>query len=262
MLRTERAHELGVVEFTRLCYPGNRFSDGGLVQIDETVSRKPLACLFEPSIEDASRGFPATDDEYEYSYARLVEAKIIPLTLLLPIPEQRKPELHPLNTRMAALCRKFNLPIANVDLSSLDSLAGRFQVVHTTYEGSQIIADQLVPQIKTALSGFSFNNVSAELRASHEIPLQIHTLQPTPWLQKAPFFLDLVPNEYGTKRARFVQLQDIGPFSPTLDSHFEYLDSPDRSFQGNVSVWNPYCHYTRRIICYNFRCATRGQRNR
>jgi hypothetical protein len=83
----EKSREVEVKQF---CYPGNRLSDAGIVMVSQIVDYMPDVCIVEPIVEDISRGVNSSNFDILYVYDKLINAGILPITLILPWPENNK----------------------------------------------------------------------------------------------------------------------------------------------------------------------------
>lgn len=259
VLRLRHQTELGSnsEDIARITFPGNRLSDGGLLRLRDVIAFKPDICLFEPLIEDLTRGIAPTKDEISYIYASLVEAGILPVTVMLPLPKQRKPSLHYAYNRYNDFCVAHNLPVVEVDLTNIGPLSGRFQGVHTLNAGARIYARQIIDGLKVQKL-----LEAPKLRLDHltslpkrsELSVSITPLDLSENLDTLKdFTFYLRPSSENARQARLVQLHQIGPFSPMLDVTVHKISvksrKPKRDAQSvykSLSVWDPYCHYARR----------------
>ena len=147
VLRRDYAARLGLSEVRQITYAGNRASDAGLIRLEQVVSYAPKVCLFEPLIEDMNRGTQASDAEIEYIYRRLLNAGILPVTLMLPNPVRRVPDARPEYPRYKAVCDKLGLPVIRIDLTGVEGIEDKFNGPHTRKAGAEIYAAQIAGEL-------------------------------------------------------------------------------------------------------------------
>ncbi len=247
-LRREHAAALGATAIRQITYPGSRLSDGGLLRLADVIAWKPDICLFEPLIEDSRRGANSVTAEKRYVYLSLLEAGILPVTLLLPAPFGKPASQIPHYDQFIALTKQYGLPVIEVTLDGVDARETKFKGVHTLLEGARIYARQIAdalqglpdPQsvVKTAL---------ARALASGRPTLTLSHLQPPTGTGGTITSMALkVVSEYpGPVRIRLVQPQSIGTFSPVMDVTLTQ-DGGTPIVMQKLSVWDEFCHYTRR----------------
>lgn len=253
VIRLRHQQDLGTSDIHRITYAGNRLSDGGLIRLQEVLAAKPDICLFEPLIEDMTRGERATDDEILYVYASLVEAGILPVTVMLPLPQKRKPELHPAAKRFSTFCTQNNLPMIWVDLTNIGTLEGRFQGIHTQNAGARIYATQIVEALKKLPAPQDCLTQVKKLPSVADLSVSVRPVNLPEGIDLANFHFQLRPGGKDGGVVRLIQMQDIGPFSPVLEMTAQKLairsGKPLRNVKKTTqmnSIWDPYCHYTRR----------------
>ncbi|MFE3835619.1 hypothetical protein [Pseudogemmobacter sonorensis] len=235
--------DIGASTLRRFTYPGNRLSDGGLAKLAELLEWRPDVCLFEPLIEDVSRGTRATEEEIAFVYASLVDAGIAPITLMLPVPSQRHPRANPEYERFHRFCRRHYLPVIEVDLTDEGPIEGRFVSVHTTHAGARIYVRQILAGMarigdpRRVLPGLR------DLPRAPDLPVRVTPVEAAWSPERREMRLGLRATGGRTTRARLVQHQKIGPASPLLD--VVLLDHGREAQRQTVSVWDPYCHYPR-----------------
>lgn len=267
VIRLRHQHDLGTSDIHRITYAGNRLSDGGLIRLQEVLAAKPDICLFEPLIEDVARGSRATDDEILFVYASLVHAGILPVTVLLPLPQQRKPELNPAAKRFSAVCARYNLPMIRVDLTNIGTLEDRFQGIHTKNAGARIYATQIVEALKKLPAPHDCLSQVQNMPPAEDLPVSVRPLDMPAGTDIADFRFHLRPSASGANGvARLIQMQDIGPFSPMLEVTTQKLairsGKPLRNARKKTqvySVWDPYCHYARRSFVTLARVELEGK---
>jgi hypothetical protein len=245
------ASQLNITDFRRVTYAGNRASDGGLILLEQVIAFAPDICLFEPLIEDMTRGTRITEIEIDYIYHRLLAAGILPVTVMLPNPMGKPPSNNwPEKARYLAVCTKFNLPVIQIDLTKVEDITEKFNGIHTLAEGAKIYAAQIAAGLE-ALGDLTAYPAKEAPPASKTNVLVQQVALPTPKpdsIVKLGLTLTF-PDETDT-RIRLIQFQSIGPFSPVLDvtTRAKALGKPDQWTNMETtlrSVWDPYCHYAR-----------------
>lgn len=236
-------YELNTIE--RRVYPGNRLSDGGLIRLSEVLALQPDVCFFEPMVEDRSRGGNVSDSELLFVYASLVHAGILPITILLPLPQQRHPSKNTLYRRVNQICRKFNLPTISVDLTDIENLESYISSgPHTNEAGAHLYADQIAAELRDLGDPDSLMKQVGRLPSPHEVPVSVQAVS----AGRAPqtdgvISIGLTNNSEQEATVRLVQRQRIGPWSPVIKISSASMGSkePHRF----VSIWDPYCHHER-----------------
>jgi hypothetical protein len=243
VLRRRWLKAIGATSLTQICYPGSRLSDGGLYRVADLIEHAPDLCLFEPLIEDGSRGRTVTAGEAEFVYRSMLRNRILPVALFLPNPAVRTPRkwgTYPLHKR---ICNAIGLPCIEVDLGTSGDITGRFNGVHTHLSGAELYADEIVRGLQAIGDHRSLAEQAFAAAAKLQPPLY-ETLVETPARKTvSTVTLRLHPRTAGTFRYRAVQPHQIGPFSPVVA-----VQANGASSQGDLlrSVWDPYCSYERR----------------
>lgn len=264
VLRREYAQALGVTEIRQITYPGNRLSDGGLVRLADVLDWRPDICLFEPLIEDTSRGRNSLEVENRYIYLSLLEAGILPVTLLLPEPFGRQACEIPHYSQYMGICRQYALPVIVVTLDGVPDLESKFTGVHTRLAGARIYAEQIVRE----LQGFedprqSQVTVALDKALAHGRPQLAVAAIPgadNPAKRIWGMRVEIEVTTPEPRPVRLVQRQNIGDFSPVLDVTVTRPGGMSDMTE-QVSVWNPYCHYTHKsyVMLANLRLASVGR---
>lgn len=251
VLRREHMQALGAAEIPQITYPGSRASDGGLVRISDVVAYAPDICIFEPLIEDGSRGVRISPDEILHIYRQLIDAGILPFTVMLPNPATRTAKQWQEYNKYRKVCRSFDLPVIEVDISKTTALEEKFNNIHTRHPGAQIYARQIADAL-TALG-------DPKARLAQVLPITIEPEQQI-YIEHLPhdpalgavgeIQIELSFEQAADAQFRLVQHQTIGPFSPVLDVTLSGKASPTEPewpqlWTGQTSVWDPYCHYAR-----------------
>lgn len=237
--------------FKRFTYPGNRASDGGLLQLQAVVNYQPDICLFEPLIEDRSRGISVKDDQIAYIYATLIEAGILPVSLFLPIPENRIPERGPDFMRFNSFCQTYGLPVIRVDLSNLDDIEKYCQGLHTKPLGANIYANQIMETLRELDNPRVILSRLKKIPHTSTLPVVISMMTSSGGIpSESGFNFIIQPKTSTTRSAQLIQAQKIGPFSPVLNVTAQTLNQDLSQKIGTpihrkISVWDPYCHYER-----------------
>jgi len=235
VLRYE-AGSVGISEVMDCTYPGNRASDGGLICSQFVADGCPDICIFEPNVEDRSRGVHVVEDEILFIYSVLVNSNIKPILLLLPTGHDLSPKTRPDYDIHFNVARRLNVPIIEIDLSDERDSARLFRGVHTSPEGARIYAHRIMIELERML---------AEPRTWSALPEHVPTrtiLQRVPYeargeVRDMRFMISFDASD-GPEQIRIIQKQEIGPFSPVIDVAVD--GRVERS-----SVWDPYCHYAR-----------------
>lgn len=253
VIRLRHQQDLGASGVQRITYAGNRLSDGGLIRLQEVLAAKPDICLFEPLIEDVTRGERATDDEILYVYASLVGAGILPVTVMLPLPQSPDPKLNPAAKRFSTFCTQHNLPMIWIDLSNAGAIENLLQGVHTTNAGARIYATQIVEALKKLPAPQDCLAQIQNMPNVADLPVSVRPVDLPEGIDLANFRFQLRPGGEGGGVVRLIQMQDIGPFSPVLEMTVQKLairsGKPLRNVKKTTqmnSIWDPYCHYARR----------------
>lgn len=246
VLRRDHAGALGVTEIRQITYSGNRLSDGGLIQLDAVIDYAPDICLFEPLIEDTRRGMLASIAEIRYVYRRLLLAGVLPVTVLLPIPTQRKVRQSSYAQRFRDLCRTYDLPLIEINLSRVGDLDEKFNGVHTRQGGAEIYAAQIADGL-SRIQGIS-ETVAQAARRIEAVPVPVHIrrlgVPQGPPEQSKGLDVHLQLEQGRSSRVRLVQAMEVGPFSPVIDVCLDRGAGGAREHQ-KISVWDPYCHFAR-----------------
>lgn len=236
VLRREYLSALGVTELVQATYPGNRFSDAGLILLRDVIALKPDVCIVEPLIEDSSRGVDPTRCEITYFYSELINADIRPIALFLPEPLSANPspkavkgyELH------AQICRDLSIQTIEIDLTGTPDLESKFVGVHTRLAGARVYAKEIAER----LPKFDLTSPLHVSPTTSEIFISSATFQPCSRLRHVQLQIEA---ERPTA-LRIIQKQSIGPHSPLLDISKFTGQTRENS---EISVWDPYCHYPR-----------------
>ncbi len=246
VLRRNFAEQLGVTEIRQFTYEGNRLSDGGLIRLEEVVAYQPDICLFEPLIEDGSRGKNSLLVEKRYVYMSLLEANILPVTLLLPEPFGRPACNIPHYNQFIAISRQYGLPIIEVDIAGLSDLEAKFRCVHTRFEGAMFYAQEIIKGLQCLTDP---HRLAAEalVRALEwdrpEVVVSPLPLPSNPAKRITKMKISLRSDSPDPIPFRLVQRQNIGVFSPVLNLMLMRGNEP--VWSESLSVWDPFCHHTR-----------------
>lgn len=248
MFREVHQAGLGFDQVRQITYEGNRFSDGGLAQLHEVLRFAPDICLFEPLIEDGSRGVPARLEEFQYAYQALLKAGILPVSLFLPDPQRADVFACPNVGFIRRICQDLGLPKIEVPLGNIDREVA-FRGVHTRRAGAELyaqkVADGLRPHLaseprralvaQAAKQAMVYENQTClrEIKLPPELPGQVTGLS---------FEVTVSAPE---TLVRLVGRQEIGPFSPILRLRAVRQDQPAPEVDQTRSVWDVYCHYPR-----------------
>lgn len=119
-LMENHADQLGITEWQRFTYAGNRLSDGGIARSLELASFAPDIVIFEPNIEDVSRGEPVTRDEAMFVYGQIYKSGARPITLMLPNNSQPNPRVLKNYAFYRDICDELGAPLIEIDLSQID----------------------------------------------------------------------------------------------------------------------------------------------
>ena len=250
VLRREYPERMGVTEIRQISYPGNRASDGGIIQLEHVLRDRPDICLFEPLVEDRLRGVDIADDEMRFIYGRLLAADILPVTLLLPAPPQRDPARNPNYWRYNIFCRDHGLPVIRLDVTAEGPLEQLFNGMHTALGGARIYASRIAAALTDLISsGWQTVDLAAHLAPS---PVQLTRLALSVGWAGLPkirhIAIRLRTAATPCPRLRLVRLQTIGTRSPVLDIAVRVTRPSgveDLTAQ-RLSVWDLHCHYQRR----------------
>lgn len=245
VLREDYLTRLGATEIRRITYPGNRLSDGGMLRLAHVLAFKPDICIFEPLIEDGTRGVRSTAAEIRFVYLEMLRAGILPVTVLLPDTTRGPAASLPNYAIYQGLCRAYQLPVLEIDLTGVSDLEAKFDRMHTKLEGARLYANRIAAFLQTLGNCQSIISHALE-RAKTQPSAHVYIQQLTQPLPRGPvkrltgLSVELQHDMDDPVSFRLVQHQRLGPFSPVLDGQF----SPDGSpFQ--ISVWDPFCHFER-----------------
>ena len=291
--RRDHLDQLGADELHQVVYPGNRLSDGGILQLAALLEYGPDVCLFEPLIEDEKRGLPVTDAEIAYAYRTMLRGGIIPVTIMLPRPEDGVPDSFSSHDQFTRFCTQYDLPVIRVHTPDVTDIESKFNGIHTRPEGAVIYAER----IAKAFAALDLEELASQLRwlripdpglhvtrlpmpnnaadLIHRIALKITPRPklrrpdlPRPDLSADPNVITDTNTDTANERAqdpmdtparvrfRVVQQQDVGPFSPVLDiTTTPGLDGAE-SDASQISIWDEYCHYSRKsfVMMHDARC--------
>ncbi|KMK63960.1 hypothetical protein [Puniceibacterium sp. IMCC21224] len=251
VLRREHMAALGATEIRQFTYGGNRASDGGLALLKDVIAYQPDICLFEPLIEDMTRGTRISEGEIRYIYRRLLKAGICPVTLMLPLPEQGIPDGLPEFFKYCKICDDHGLPIVRVNVSDVTNIPAKFNDIHTRHAGARIYADQIVDQL-TKLGGLGA--LWAGMTAPSVTDDMVYVRRVAGSAARSGSLrrlqMRLVLEKSAKTGIRIVQQQTIGPFSPVLD--VAVRGKPTSASPqwhtlppAQIRVWDTYCHYPR-----------------
>lgn len=251
VLRREHMPRLGASEIPQITYPGSRASDGGLLRVRDVVAYAPDICIFEPLIEDGSRGVRISPEEILYIYSQLTNAGILPFTVMLPNPANRSVKQWQEYNKYKQACNRFNLPVLEIDISTTTALEEKFKDVHTLLPGAQIYARQIADAL-TALGDPKARLAQVQpitIGPDQHIYVQHLPHNPAPG-SVTKIQLELLFEQATEAQFRLVQQQSIGPFSPLLDVMLSGNTPPQggdgqQISKSQTSVWDPYCHYAR-----------------
>jgi hypothetical protein len=240
VLRRSFMERLGLTQIVQIVYPGNRISDGGLVRALDVAA--PEVCLFEPLVEDYSRGALPTEAEIRFIYHTLLSAGVVPVTLFLPDPEKRAPHFWPTAAPIRALCQALDLPVIELEIPAEMDLGPNFSGVHTRLPGATFYATRIVEEIE-AMGGLAA--IRARVAAA-PVPADLHHVA-LPFDSNAALTdltVHLGAAQRGPVRVKLVQLQKVGLFSPVLDIVLDER-ATGRIRTSQASVWDVFCHYER-----------------
>ncbi len=234
-LRVSYSEKIGFSEVKQFTYGGNRASDGGLVQSLAVREYRPDVCIFEPNIEDISRGTSVTENELVFIYRNILESGAKPLTLLLPDNLTLNPATRPQFAFLQSVSEKFGIPVATIDLRDVPNSEKLLAGVHTTPIGGEyyakIIASELTNLIAAGHATVDLDKMATPLR------YKIIPKEPGDRGLHYAFQIDFPEHSAGAP-IRIIQKQRIGAFSPVLD----ILNGVTCSSR---SVWDQYCHFER-----------------
>lgn len=242
-LRVEYSGRIGSTpeQVRRFCYAGNRLSDGGLLQLQALCEAQPDICLFEPLVEDGTRGRIATAAEIHHVYGRLLRAGIVPITCFLPLPVGRERMDMPHAKVAQAFCQSHNLPLFIADIDAVLAQGGTFNGVHTTPSSARLIADQLASFIETLdLEALQARVAKLDLLLPENL---FFASQPLPEQPYRHLKLCLRPKTDAPYRFRLVQAQEVGPHSGIVATRI--LQGRSLVQEQSLSVWDRHCHYSR-----------------
>ncbi len=243
VLREDYSAALGASEIRRITYPGNRLSDGGMVRLAHLRRFQPDICIFEPLIEDGTRGVRSTAAEIRYVYLEMLRAGILPVTVLLPDLTRGPAASLPNYPIYRGICKAYGLPALEIDLAGVPDLEAKFDRMHTKLPGARFYAGQIADFLQTlgdrpALIAKALEQ--AEAQTQHEINVQQLALPSGASGRLMGLRVELETDSSEPVPFRLVQHQRLGPFSPVLECYFS---QEDMAYQ--LPVWDPFCHFER-----------------
>lgn len=247
VMRREHTGALGACVIKQFTYPGNRLSDGGLLRLEEVLNWGADICLIEPLIEDGRRGKNSLEVEKRHIYISLLEAGILPVTVLIPEPFGRSARNLPHYDQFIGISRQYGLPVIEVDVADVSDIEEKFSGVHTRLEGARIYARQIVDallRLENPMQRATDALAEALKRGRPQL-----SIAPIPLLTDMPSqvkYLEITIVSRHPERLpiRLVQHQDIGKFSPVLDVVLSRHDQGQICSE-TISIWDEYCHYNR-----------------
>lgn len=242
-LRREHMQDLGATAINQLPYSGSRLADGGMIRLMDILDYKPDICIVEPIVEDKSRGLEAVRADYVFVYSSMIEAGILPVTLLQPWPlENRTLNAYKI---VSKLCKDWGLPTIEFDLPEGISTADYFEGVHTKELGGRLYARAIAEGIRLIGSpAVALIKAKAHYNASENR----FVATKCPVGERKSFrrlVIDVTSEAVGAVNFRLLQFQDIGTFSPVFKASLQSTKGKLLGRPNIISVWDPYCHYTR-----------------
>lgn len=233
-LHRDYSDPLNITAFRRLSYSGNRVSDGGMIRATELAAFAPDIRIFEPNVEDGSRGEDATRDEVLFVYDAIYRCGARPITLMLP-DDTLDPTTRPFYDFHRKICTELQIPMIHVNLRGTDT-TGLLYGVHTTPKGALLYAELIAKGIKDIIGSSDF------------FTSPVPRLEP---LTKVGRISALIGDDVRLMRLRVtardwsaaakvraVQYQLIGQHSPVVQIEVE-------NTRTRKSVWDIFCHFER-----------------
>lgn len=260
VLRDTYQAGMGISEIRQITYAGNRLSDGGLARLTEVLAYAPDICIFEPLIEDSRRGTLATEAELNMVYRRLLNAGILPVTLLLPNPKLRQASRSTEYNKLTRICSTLELPVVDISIPEDIDLVAGFNGVHTRAPGAAFYARTLHKALLPCLDPHWRQAVVAKAGAkARTLPKEAFLRRlgcpggMPPKTRGVVLDLTLGPtskhNQNGRKpgqgTVRLVQEHMIGTFSPVIQTRAVVQDTGALADNIRTSVWDDYCHFDR-----------------
>ncbi len=241
-LRRHYMADISVTEIRQFTYPGNRLGDAGLIKLGALLTYRPDICLFEPLVEDVTRGSEADYGDYLGVYDALIANGILPVTLALPWPpydSRRK-----IAFTVERLCATYDLPLIQMRIPADADTDAMFADQHTNASGGDFYAANIAHALRAI--GAPAQRLE-EIRARWNVPNsraiarsvamhadEFRTLQ-----------LDVTFPAGGLTRFRLLQRQKIGPFSPLYQLVITDRETNREIRRTQLSAWDPWCHFVR-----------------
>lgn len=259
-VRHDTGEPVGYVEFLRrnhaeqlqttplgirsYAYPGARLFNAGLVRLQDVLVDAPDICIFEPLVEDTSKGRWARPIELQTVYKRLIETGIVPVTFFVGLPEHASVDDFPVTADLRRICRTFGLPLIEADIAAIRDAGAAFSGVHTTAESGPALAAQLAD----GLAALDLPALRERIlsRPMPEAEIHVACAPPPDRSDLRRISIDVTPVRPGPYALRMVMEQSIGPQAPVIRARVvapdtgEGLQAPQE-----LSVWDPNCHYDR-----------------
>lgn len=237
-------------------YPGNRFGDAGLLRIHEVIAYKPTICILEPLIEDTTRGIPPSEKAVQYIYACLLRNNILPVTLCLPTLSIRNPRALTSFSLFERVASMLSLESALVEIDMPQGAADAMfrDDYHTNPIGAYYYASVLISYVKNLFDAKGkISGILSKAKANPKVSENLISISSAS--------LHILPFNYRSIRLRcsrkhnpdatscrvdtisLIQEQTIGPHSPVIETR---LRTPFEEVVQKRSVWDPYCHYSRK----------------
>jgi hypothetical protein len=234
--------------FSTKAYPGNRFSDGALIAIEEIISSAARICVVEPLQEDYTRGEVANLSHIELFYSSLLASDILPVTLLLPHQATLKAKDFPTYGLITDFCASHKLPTLEISLNEEEAAKMLRDRVHTNTHGAYHYANIMAKYLLQLEAGFQ--NIKKECIKIPTSNLEVKKIIVGMDASYTSMDLKIISPEGRIEEIVVLQEQLIGPHSPVVEIYSMDSNLKTNSCLYCSSIWDPYCHYERNsIVC-------------
>jgi lysophospholipase L1-like esterase len=263
--REIHAAGLELEEVIVYAYPGNRLTDAGLILAQEILPQKPDIVILELTIEDRSRGSDFDERHLTHLTQIFIKSGTIVIFFAMPKPDRDDPEEDLACEMIRRFAETANLPFCAAYLPPGSKRSDYYRDgVHTNVNGALFYADVLARFLKELMEKHSSKNrfkllirrlyyifkenVSNFIFFPRQSNLDACCFQMNSIaVSQSGDFKTIVIRNHTPKQSggsiRLIQRQEIGNHSPVVD--VEVLTSSGEWKTHQISIWDPYCHYTR-----------------
>jgi hypothetical protein len=240
------------IEFDRsYTYPGGRLSDAGMISLNRLKKNSCRYLLFEPLVEDTSRG-ASNEDDYMFFYQTILSSGILPFTLFV----ENNGGDHPQAVFLKEFCWKLKLPHCIVDADLIRLGGGEFEGVHTRSSGAIMLAESFFDQFRQFLLADPDKFIPGFCKAISEYNTPTRSTEFYP-LEHAPDHkfrrIEIVISTEACHEDTICSLllkHLIGPHSPNASLTVSTITAGKHSTThiANLEIWDSYCHYNRLTV--------------